>query len=109
MTYRGMIRNGSVVFEEGIELPDGAEVEVALAVADAELTSTRVVEGKRQLWQALRTLPEKTSFEDIVEEVYLLYKIERGLRQLGAGEGVPHEEARKRFNVQEPSPRREPG
>ncbi len=92
MTYRGTIKNGSVILEPGIELPDGAQVEVLLATEP-----TAPTEERKQLWEALRTLPGETSFEDVVEDVYLLYKIERGVRQLDAGEGIPHEEARQRF------------
>lgn len=97
MTYRGTIRNGAVVLEPDVELPDGAEVEIALA---AEPPGPSVgLDGERQrLWQALRAMPEDASFEDVVEQVYLLYKIERGVRQLDAGQGVPHEEARRRFS-----------
>jgi hypothetical protein len=30
MVYRGMVKNGDVVFEPGIELPEGAEVRVEM-------------------------------------------------------------------------------
>ncbi len=92
MTYRGTIKDGSVILEPGIELPDGAEVEILLATESTDLN-----EERKRLWEALQTLPGETSFEDVVEDVYLLYKIERGVRQLDAGEGIPHEEARQRF------------
>ncbi len=92
MTYRGTIKDGSVILETGTDLPDGAEVEVLLATEPTDLN-----EERKRLWEALRTLPGKTSFEDVVEDVYLLFKIERGVRQLDAGEGIPHEEARQRF------------
>ena len=95
MTYRGTIRNGAVVLEPDVELPDGAEVEIALA---AETLGPTPDGERRRLWQALRAMPEDASFEDVVEEVYLLYKIERGVRQLDAGEGIPHEETRSRFS-----------
>lgn len=98
MTYKGRIRNGTVVLEPGSDLPDGAEVEVALATdVTVPGQGTGTDERGRRLWQALRAMPEETSFEDVIEKVYLLYKIERGVRQLDAGEGVPHEEARRLF------------
>lgn len=96
MTYRGTIRDGAVVLEPGSDLPEGAEVEVALATESAVPGHGADEKGLR-LWRALRSLPEETSFEDVVEKVYLLYKIERGVRQLDAGEGVSHEEARRMF------------
>ncbi len=88
MTYKGTVRNGSVVLEAGAALPDGAEVMVALADATVE---------RGPLWEALRALPPSASFEDLIEQVYLPYKIERGVRQLDAGQGIPHQEARRRF------------
>jgi len=77
-------------------LPDGVEVEVALTTESA-LPQSRDDE-RREIWQTLKALPEKASFEDVVEDIYLLYKIERGVRQLDAGQGIPHEEARRRFS-----------
>lgn len=92
MTYRGTIKDGYVILEPGVELPDGAEVEVLVAPKVSDVN-----EERKRLREALRTLPGETSFEDVVEDVYLLYKIERGVRQLDAGKGIPHEEARQRF------------
>ena len=90
VTYKGTVRNGSVVLEESVALPDGAEVQVALA---EDATSE-----PRPIWEALRDLPPDASFEDMIEQVYVLYKIERGVRQLDAGQGIPHEEACRRFS-----------
>lgn len=89
MTYKGTVRNGSVVLDDGVALPDGAKVRIALAEHSASEPSP--------IWEALRDLPPGASFEDLIEQVYLLYKIERGVRQLDAGQGIPHEEARRRF------------
>lgn len=95
MTYRGTIRNGSVVLEAGIDLPDGAEVEIAIAAQSDP--SHHLDDDKRRIWETLRRLPEQVTFDDVVEDLYLFCKIERGVRQLDAGLGVPHEEARRRF------------
>ncbi len=100
MVYNGTVMNGNVVPEAGAELPDGAEVRVALAPASAAPSGEQRAEhraGMAQVWQALQGLPESACFDDVVEEVYLLYKINRGLRQLDSGQGIPHEEARERF------------
>ena len=97
MTYRGTIQNGAVVLEPGVDLPDGAQVEVEVS-AQSGLPGAASGSKMEQVWQALRALPDQTSFDDVIEEVYLLYKIERGVRQLDAGEGIPHEEARRRFS-----------
>jgi len=42
-------------------------------------------------------LPPEADVTDIMEELYLQLKIERGTRQLDNGEGVDHAEVEKRF------------
>lgn len=32
-----------------------------------------------------------------MERLYILYKVEQGRRQLEAGEGIPHEDVKKRL------------
>lgn len=68
MTYRGTIRNGTVVLDPGVELPDGAEVEVAVT-ATAGMPETATDDERSQFLHALRALLAKASFEDIVEDV----------------------------------------
>jgi len=55
------------------------------------------VETKQQIIKALEHLPEDASIEDALERLYLLYKIERGLRQADDGELISQEEARQRM------------
>jgi len=52
---------------------------------------------KEQILNAVKELPSDASFEDAMERLYLLYKIERGIAQADAGETVTHEEARERM------------
>lgn len=94
MTCKGTVRNSTVVLEPGSELPDGTLVQVALDGPWADEISEA---PKERLWQVLRSLPEDVALEDVIEQVYLLFKIDRGVRQLDAGEGIPHEEAKERF------------
>lgn len=47
--------------------------------------------------EMIRELPDEASIEDIMAEVLFLSKIERGSKQLDAGEGVDHAEVEKRF------------
>lgn len=42
-------------------------------------------------------MPSDVTFDDVMERVYMLQKIERGRRQIAAGEGIPHEEAKRRM------------
>ena len=55
------------------------------------------METKQQIIKALEHLPEDASIEDALERLYLLYKIERGLRQADDGELISQEEARQRM------------
>ena len=42
-------------------------------------------------------LPPEASVEEMMERLYFLSKVERGLRQIDAGQVVSHEEAKRRF------------
>ncbi len=53
---------------------------------------------KETLQQMLVELPEEVNVDSLVEKLYLLDKIEQGERQLARGEGVPHEEAKRRLD-----------
>ena len=39
MTYRGHIRNGTVVLDEGVKLPEGVAVEITLSIVSESATS----------------------------------------------------------------------
>lgn len=75
-----MVRNGAVVLDPGVELPEGAEVRVGVAPAG-------IVED----------LLEEPTLDEALEKFYLLYKIRRGIQQADAGQTVSHEEARERL------------
>ena len=87
MTYKGTVRSGAVVLESPTDLPEGAAVRVRVEGS-----------GKLEMGQALEGLPDDAQLEDVIERVYLFYKISRGVEQLDAGQGVPHDEARKQFS-----------
>ena len=40
--------------------------------------------------------PDAT-FDDVMERIYMLQKIERGRQQIASGEGITHEEAKRRM------------
>jgi predicted transcriptional regulator len=56
------------------------------------------VETKRQILRAIEELPDDASVEDALDRFYLLYKVEKGIRQADAGELVSQEEARRRMS-----------
>ncbi|MGI9174080.1 MAG: hypothetical protein ACR2GR_02005 [Rhodothermales bacterium] len=47
--------------------------------------------------RAVEEMPSDVTFEDIMERVYLLQKVERGREQIAAGEGILHEEAQRQI------------
>ena len=55
------------------------------------------METKQQILKAIEGLPDDASFEDALERLYLLYKIEKGLRQADRGELISQDEARQRM------------
>jgi predicted transcriptional regulator len=52
---------------------------------------------KEKVLKAIGELPHDATFEDVMEHLYFLYKIEQGLNQVAAGETISHEEATKRI------------
>lgn len=48
---------------------------------------------KQKFLQVVKELPESAKFEDAIERLCFLAKVEEGLRQSDAGETVPHAEA----------------
>ncbi len=52
---------------------------------------------KEQATQIISQMPDDASFEDIMDEFYVRLKIDRGLAQLDAGEGIPHATVKNRL------------
>jgi len=55
--------------------------------------------GKQRIIHALDDLPEDATVEQAIERLYFLAKVEKGLAQLDNGEGVAHDEVKRRFGV----------
>ena len=52
-----------------------------------------------RILQALEELPPDATFDDAIERIVFLAKIEQGLAELDAGKGIPHDEVKKRFGL----------
>ena len=52
---------------------------------------------KEAFAKVLQTLDNSITYDDMMYELYLLQKVERGLREIEEGKTVPHEEAKKRL------------
>lgn len=55
------------------------------------------VSVKQQAIQAIEELPANAGLDEVMERLYFLHKVERGLKQIDAGQVVPHEEVRRRL------------
>ncbi|MEQ9103263.1 MAG: hypothetical protein RIE53_01050 [Rhodothermales bacterium] len=53
---------------------------------------------KEKVLKAVGELPSDVTFEDVMEQLFFLYKIEQGLRQIDDGQGIPHAEVKKRLH-----------
>jgi predicted transcriptional regulator len=49
--------------------------------------------------EVIRELPADATVDDAIERLVFLAKIEEGLAQLDRGEGVPHEEVKRRLGL----------
>jgi predicted transcriptional regulator len=54
---------------------------------------------KDRILEALRELPSDASIDDAIERLVFLARIEEGIAELDAGQGVPHEEVKRRFGA----------
>ena len=52
---------------------------------------------KAKIQQVVDELPEDVDVDALTEKLYLLEKIEIGERQIAAGQGIPHDEAKQRL------------
>ena len=58
----------------------------------AQTTRDRIIE-------ALENLPQDATFDDAIERLVFLAKIEEGLGELDAGQGISHDEAKRRLGL----------
>ena len=54
---------------------------------------------REQILRALEDLPQDPTFEEAIERLVFLAKIDAGLAELDAGKGVPHDEAKRRLGM----------
>jgi len=59
----------------------------------------RSITTKQRILAALEELPDDATFDDAIERLVFLTKIEEGLAQLDAGQGVSQEEVKRRFGA----------
>ena len=52
---------------------------------------------KEQALRVIEQLPSDTTLDEVMERLYFMHKVERGLQQIDAGQVVSHDEARRRL------------
>jgi predicted transcriptional regulator len=55
--------------------------------------------ARDRIIEALRDLPQDATFEDAIERLVFLAKIDIGLAELDAGTGIPHNEVKRRLGL----------
>ena len=54
---------------------------------------------REQILEALQDLPGDATFDDAIERLVFLAKIDAGLAELDQGKGIPHEEVKRRLGL----------
>jgi len=52
-----------------------------------------------RILESLQDLPPDATFEDAIERLVFLAKIDAGLAELDAGEGIPHDEVKRQLGL----------
>jgi len=55
------------------------------------------MEAKEQILKAMEELPDDAGVEEALDRLYLLYKVERGLRQADRGELLSQDQVSERM------------
>lgn len=58
-----------------------------------------IATAKERIFAALEDLPPDATIDEAIERLVFLARIEEGLAQLDAGQGIPHEEIKRRFGA----------
>lgn len=62
------------------------------SIVTEPLTRDRIIE-------LLRELPADATIDDAIEKLLFIARIERGIADLDAGQGVPHDDVKRRFHT----------
>jgi predicted transcriptional regulator len=54
---------------------------------------------RERILEALQDLPDDATLDDAIERLIFLAKIDAGLAELDGGQGIPHEEVKRRLEL----------
>ena len=60
--------------------------------------TAKTMTAKAEVMEIVQKMPDEATLEQIVEELNVRFQIEDGLRELDAGQGIPHDEAMRRLS-----------
>jgi predicted transcriptional regulator len=66
-------------------------------VEGAHVTTEERLTAKQQAQRAIESLPDDATIEDAIDCLYLLHKIETGLKEARQGMLIPHDQVAKSF------------
>ena len=52
---------------------------------------------KEAVVEMIKRLPDDVTVSEIMAELYFRQKVDEGLKQLDAGKGIPHQQAKKKL------------
>ena len=58
-----------------------------------------ILTARDRILEALQGLPEDATFDDAIERLVFLAKIDAGFAELDAGEGIAHDEVKRRLGL----------
>lgn len=52
---------------------------------------------KEQVIRLIETLPDDVTADDVLAEIYFKMQVDAGLKELDAGQSIPHEDVKERM------------
>jgi hypothetical protein len=57
-----------------------------------------MIKEKDQVIEMIRALPDESTVDDIMEELYFRMQVDRGVKELDEEKGIPHQDVRNRLS-----------
>jgi len=57
-----------------------------------------MIKEKDQVIEMIRTLPDDSTVDDIMEELFFRIQVDRGIKELDEGKGIPHQDVCSRLS-----------
>ena len=87
------VHDGASFARTRVPLVSGEQGRTPSSVGDLRECGMEIISAmttKERVLQAVQSLPDDASIEDVMERLLFLAKIETGLRQADAGQTIPH-------------------